>query len=120
MLFYFYLLDYFYMDDKLYLDVINLKKALIENKDVKLLNKFENEMENNDQVKVLVYQFDIAQVNYNDALKHNDPEVKYYYKKMVDCYYNLNQNDVVKQYNKQYEKVKILYDKINDLLNIKV
>ena len=39
---------------------------------------------------------------------------------MVDCYYNLNQNDVVKQYNKQYEKVKILYDKINDLLNIKV
>lgn len=120
MLFYFYLLDYFYMDDKLYIDVINLKKALMENNEVKLLNKFESEMENDDQVKLLAYQFDMAQLNYNDALKHNDPEVKNYYKKMIDCYHNLNQNDKVKQYNKQYEKVKILYDKINNLLNTKV
>lgn len=108
------------MDDKLYIDVINLKKALMEDSDVKLLNKFESEMENDDQVKLLAYQFDMAQLNYNDALKHNDPEVKNYYKKMIDCYHNLNQNDKVKQYNEQYEKVKILYVKINNLLNTKV
>ncbi len=97
-------------------DIDILKDYLNKHKDIILLNKLEKEMEDDDEVKILSYKFDMAQIAYSDSLKHNKIDNNQLFKNMINAYKLLNDHPKVKTYNNQYEKVKKIYDYINNYL----
>jgi len=73
-------------------------------------------LENSDEAKILSYKKDVAIFNYGDALKiykMNSVEALQKEKEMSKAIYNLNQNEIVKEYNKKYKEYLLVLAKIN-------
>ena len=88
--------------------------ALPEVKELERLNKFLNE---NEEVMKLAYRKDVAATKYEDALRFfgdNSNEALEARKVLYQAKLALDENELVKQYNEAYKKVRKIYDKINE------
>ena len=105
------------MEENILHAAYQLMDALKEDPRVVKLNDLEEQLNNNDEAKILSYKMDMASVEYSDALKHflnKSEEIKPYIKALQDSKIKLNELDIVKEYNKAYKDVKDLINKIND------
>ena len=105
------------MNEKLLEKVSELKdkiETLPEIVELERLNKLLND---NDEVMKLCYRKDVAATKYEDTIRYfgeNSEEAKAAQKALHQAKLDLDENDLVKQYNKQYKKVRKIYDKINE------
>ena len=96
-----------------------LKEAIEKDPRILLLNQLEKEIENNEEVMVLSYKKDVALANYEDAIKYfkdDQDKIQKAQKLLAESKYNLDIHPLVKQYNKAYLEVKLMYEEINKQL----
>lgn len=96
-----------------------LKEAIEKDPRILLLNQLEKEIENNEEVMVLSYKKDVALANYEDTIKYfkdDQDKIQKAQKLLADAKYNLDTHPLVKQYNKAYLEVKLMYEEINKQL----
>lgn len=97
----------------------NLKEEIENSPEVQELNKLDALLENDEEVMKLCYRKDVAVTNYEDALKHfgeNSKETLNAQKLLHEAKLNLDNNELVKKYNKQYTIVREMYDRINEVI----
>lgn len=97
----------------------NLKEEIENSPEVQELNKLNALLENDEEVMKLCYRKDVAVTNYEDALKHfgeNSQETLNAQKLLHEAKLNLDNNELVKKYNKQYIIVREMYDRINEVI----
>ena len=93
-----------------------LKEELKNSIEYKQLKQFEKELENNKDIKLLVYKKDMLIVKLEDILKYKDKnsvEVLMIQKEINDCLTKINSFEIVKKYNKALSEFNALLDKIN-------
>ena len=96
-----------------------LKEAIEKDPRILLLNQLEKEIENNEEVMVLSYKKDVALANYEDTIKYfkdDQDKIQKAQKLLAESKYNLDTHPLVKQYNKAYLEVKLMYEEINKQL----
>lgn len=96
-----------------------LKEAIEKDPRILLLNQLEKEIENNEEVMVLSYKKDVALANYEDTIKYfkdDQDKIQKAQKLLAESKYNLDIHPLVKQYNKAYLEVKLMYEEINKQL----
>ena len=96
-----------------------LKEAIEKDPRILLLNQLEKEIENNEEVMVLSYKKDVALANYEDTIKYfkdDQDKIQNAQKLLAESKYNLDTHPLVKQYNKAYLEVKLMYEEINKQL----
>ena len=96
-----------------------LKEAIEKDPRILLLNQLEKEIENNEEVMVLSYKKDVALANYEDTIKYfkdDQDKIQEAQKLLAESKYNLDIHPLVKQYNKAYLEVKLMYEEINKQL----
>lgn len=102
------------------LDKIDALKKEIENsEEYKELLRHNEILENSDDIKILSYRKDVAIFEYQEALKHfnkNSIEVIGKEKVMAKSIYDLNNHELVKNYNKAFASLNSIYKEINVLL----
>ena len=89
-------------------------ESLPEIIELKRLDKLLNE---NEDVMKLCYRKDVAGTKYEDAVKYfgkDSDEAIEAQKALYQAKLELDQNELVKAYNKQYKEVRKIYDKINE------
>lgn len=104
------------MNEELLNSVYVLKEAIRSSLEYKSFVKANEILESSDEVKLLSYKKDMAIVDYEDALKHynkNSIEVLNSEKNLSQAIRNLNNHQLVKEYNKAYFQLKAIYEKIN-------
>lgn len=104
------------MTESLLKKLESLKNALLNDERVILLNKIEEEMNNNEEVMKLAYQKDVALTEFEDALKHfgeSSKEVKDAQNRLYKSKLALDSHSLVKQYRLQYKEVQKIYISIN-------
>lgn len=104
------------MNESLLNDLLDLRNKVLNSEEYKNLIIKNELIEKSDDVKILSYKKDMAILKYEDALKHyskNSLEVLNEEKNMAKAIYNLNNNELVKEYNKAFEKFSAIYDEIN-------
>ena len=97
----------------------NLKDLLKNDGRIILLNQYEKEMEENEEVMRLCYLKDTANSHYNDMLKIYDKdslEVSNALKELYLRKKEFEEHPLVRRYLKQYQEVKNLYNEINNIL----
>ena len=107
------------MDDTLLNLIYDLKFILKNQKCIIDLNKVEELMENNDEIKLLAYKLDMATIAYSDALKiyeKDEDKIKPFYDSIVKANDALNSHELVKEYNILYKAVKNISKDINEVL----
>lgn len=104
------------MEQKLYDSLVHLKSVIENDDNVLELERLSKEMDENDEVKKLSYQKDIALMDYEDSLKHfskDSKEVKDAQKRLAQAKLALDEHPLVHHYLEVYSKVRQMYDKIN-------
>ena len=89
-------------------------ESLPEVIELKRLDKLLNE---NEEVMKLCYKKDIAATKFEDAVRYfgkESDEANKAQKALYQAKLELDQNELVRQYNEQYKKVRKIYDKINE------
>lgn len=107
------------MNERLLEDSIKLRNEILNSEEYKNVVIKNRLMESSDEVKILSYKKDMAIMNYEDALRHYDKnslEVIDAEKNMAQAIYNLNNHQVVKEYNKAFEELSNIYKEINSEL----
>jgi cell fate (sporulation/competence/biofilm development) regulator YlbF (YheA/YmcA/DUF963 family) len=107
------------MNEKTLNDLFELKKTIIESSEYKKVLSLNALLENSDEVKILSYKKDMAILDYEDVSKHfpkNSLEVLEKEKALAKAIYNLNNHDLVKKYNKAFEELSLIYERINSSL----
>ena len=105
------------MNEKLSEKATQLKAeidSLPEVKELERLNKLLNE---NEEVMKLCYKKDVAATKFEDAVRYfgkESDETIEAQKILYQAKLELDNNELVKAYNKQYKKVRLIYDKINE------
>lgn len=93
-----------------------LKEAINNDPRVLKLNELNKKLDNDDEVMKLAYKKDMASVSYEDALKHfgkDSKEASDAQKRLYEAKLNLDNNELVKEYNHAYKEVRELYNLIN-------
>ena len=96
-----------------------LKREITTDERLIVLNNIEKAMVENDELMRLAYKKDIAETNYNDALRHyaeNTSEVKEAQKHLFQAKSELEKHPLIREYLIAYREVRILYEEINDAL----
>lgn len=107
------------MNERLYELTYKLKEDISSDKRVLLLNKIEDELNNNDEVISLAYKKDKLSSEYSDLLsylKEDDPIVKNKQKELYEAKKQLDSLPLVIKYNKAYQDVRILLEEISNIL----
>ena len=107
------------MSKDIYNIAYELKELLANDERIKKLNSLEEKMNNDDTVIALVYQKDMACLNYSDTLNHfseKSNEAKAAQKELYEKKLALDTNEVVRDYLKAYSEVRDLYNEINRIL----
>ena len=89
-------------------------ESLPEVIELKRLDKLLNE---NEEVMKLCYKKDVAATKFEDAVRYfgkESDEAEQAQKALYQAKLELDQNELVKQYNEQYKKIRKIYDKINE------
>lgn len=104
------------MDKFLFDLVCELKNELDKDINFKKLKIIEEDIVNNDEIKILSYKKDMAIVSYEDSIVDNNFNSALSLnesKKMAKTIYNLNNHPLVKEYNLVLREVNKIYSKIN-------
>ncbi len=104
------------MDIALYNKLVQLKIAIENDERIKQLNILDEKLSCDEEVMKLAYQKDIKALEYENALKlfdNNSKEVKNAQKALYEIKFKLDSLEIVKQYNKAYKEVRMLYENIN-------
>lgn len=104
------------MNEAILNKVLSLKECLKNDERIIILNDLEKRLENDESVIALAYKKDMATTMYEDALKHyksDSEEVSIAQKNLYEAKKKLDENPLVKQYNKAYKEVWLLYKYIN-------
>lgn len=107
------------MDIKIANKCDELRKTIKNDPRVILLDEIEKKMSDDKKVMALSYRKDVAVDEYNDALNHfgEDNEITIKARqKAYEAKKNLDLHPLVKEYNKAYSEIRILYKEINDIL----
>ena len=102
------------------LELTNKLKIAIE-KDERIisLNEIEKKMNDNEEVMALSYRKDVSLDEYNEACRHfsdeSEPVVKAR-QKLANAKKELESHPLVREYLSAYQKVRILYEHINETL----
>ena len=107
------------MDNLLLEKVYALKEGIEKDPRVLKLEELDKKLSNDEEAMKLSYKKDVALSNYEDALKHfkeDSEEVKNAQKALHKAKYELDSLEIVKEYNKAYKEVRLLYEKINEEL----
>ncbi len=107
------------MEKDIYSLAVLLKEKINQQEDVIRLNELEKEMNNNDEVISLAYQKDLAASNYSDVLNHftkDSSEANNALKALYDAKKKLESHPLVREYLQTYQKVRELYEHINNEL----
>lgn len=103
------------MNDELLKEAYKFKETIENDERVTALKKAEKEMENSEEVMRLAYAFSCAQDDYNDTLRHfsmDSKEARDKQHKLYETKLALDSHPLVKEYNKKYKKVRLMYEKI--------
>ena len=93
-----------------------LKSAIDSSPEVKELERLDKLLNENEEVMRLAYRKDVCATKYEDAIRYfgqNSKEASTAQKALYQAKLDLDNNELVKQYNLQYKKVRNIYDKIN-------
>ena len=96
-----------------------LKKAIESDERIIALNKIEKEMENNEEVMALSYKKDVYLDKYNELGKYYSDDSDELIKARRDfatAKKELESHPLVREYLLKYQKVRLLYEEINDTL----
>ena len=107
------------MDEKILELTFQLKTALDNDPRIVLLNKLENEMNNNEEVMGLSYRKDMALDRYNEMAKYfkdDSEEVIKARQLLADAKKELESHPLVREYLSSYQQVRLLYEHINETL----
>ena len=105
------------MDQNLLEKANALKKEIDSLPEVKELEHLNALLDENDEVMKLAYRKDVASTKYEDAVRffgENSNEAREAQKALHQAKLELDENELVKQYNEAYKKVRKIYDKINE------
>ena len=108
-----------FMDLKIVNKCSELKETIKNDSRVAKLDEIERQMSNSEEVMALAYKKDCANDEYNDALNHfgeNNEITNEARKKLYEAKRDLDMHPLVKEYNKAYAEVRLLYKEINDIL----
>ena len=97
----------------------SLKKALDNDERISLLNESEKRMNESEEVMSLAYQKDRALDDYNEMLKYfsdDSEEVKSARKELAEAKKTLEEHELVRDYLKKYQQVRMLFERINNTL----
>ena len=85
--------------------------------EVKELERLEKLLSENEEVMKLCYKKDVAATKFEDAVRYfgkESDEAIEAQKILYQAKLELDNNELVKAYNEQYKKVRLIYDKINE------
>ena len=105
------------MNQILYEKAQKLKEEIDSSPEVIELERLNKLLNQNDEVMKLCYQKDVCATKYEDAIRYfgqNSEEARKAQKDLYQAKLALDNNELVKAYNKQYKKVRKIYDKINE------
>ena len=108
---------YIRMNQNLLDKASKLKEEINNLPEVKELERLEKLLSENEEVMKLCYKKDLCAANYEDSLRHfgdNSEETLRVQKALHQAKLELDNNELVKQYNEQYKKVREIYSKINE------
>ena len=104
------------MEEKLYLAALNLKKALENDKDVKLLLELEQKLSKNDRLLLLLNEYQTLQKELNSKLTIHDVDsfaVKDLRQALAQLKYILDTEPEIAAYNNQFKIVNAIYKTIS-------
>ena len=107
------------MDIKLYELAANLHESLEEHPDVKLLVEHEEALQKDENIVMLMKEYDTLQLEINTMLESfsiENPRVKEKCGRLFKIKYQLDNEPLVVKYKKQYNVVNKMYRKIADEL----
>lgn len=107
------------MDEKLFELSTKLKDAIQNDSRIEVLNLAENEMENDNNARILSYKMDCAVGDYNEMIRLfglDSKEAKSAQKNLYEAKKELEQLPSVRLYFNKYKDVRILYEAINKIL----
>lgn len=107
------------MEEELLKKICQLKELLDNDERVLELKTKEKIMEENEEVMVLAYRYSCRQTEYNDALKHygeSSNELLTAQKQLADSKKELESHPLVIDYLKAFQKVRELYQSIDEHL----
>ena len=105
------------MNEVLLKKVQDLKQQIDSLPEVKELERLNALLNQNEEVMKLCYRKDSCVTKYEDAVRffgENSKEANDAQKCLYQAKLALDENELVKQYNEQYKKVRKIYDKINE------
>lgn len=107
------------MEQEFFNSIFSLKEAINADERVVRLNGIDSEVKSNDEILILSYKKDLAEVNYEDALKHfseTSLEVKTAQKELYQAKLKLDEHPLTKKYNLAFKEVREMYKKMNNEL----
>ena len=107
------------MDDRVYNLSLELKELINKDERFLRLNELEKELENNEEVMRLAYLKDLANSEYNDALKiykEDDENLVKARLKLKEAKEKLDTHPLTVKYLEAYKKVRDLLLEVNDIL----
>lgn len=107
------------MDEKLLEEIYILKAMLADDERIRRLDDLSKRLDEDEEVIALAYQKDLKALDYSDALNHysrDDQNVKPFEKALFLAKYALDSHPLVKEYQAAYQKVRLLYEDINNIL----
>ena len=107
------------MNDVLLSSLEKLREAINSDPRLLKLNELDKKLNEDEDVMKLAYQKDMALLSYEDTLKHfkeDSSEAKEAQKRLHEAKLKLDLHPLVKQYNEAYKEVRLMYEKINDVL----
>ena len=105
------------MNEKLLEKVSELKAEIEKLPEVIELERLSKLLDENEEVMRLCYKKDVLATKYEDSIRYfgeNSDQAKAAQKELHQAKLALDKNELVKQYNEQYKKVRKIYDKINE------
>ena len=105
------------MNEKLLEKVVDLKKEIDSSSEVIELERLNKLLNENEEAMRLCYKKDLCVTKYEDAIRifgQNSEEASNAQKALHQAKLDLDNHELVKQYNEQYKKVRKMYDKINE------
>ena len=105
------------MDEILLKKTFDLKKEIDSLPEVIELKKISESMKVDKEVQRLVYNKDLCATKFNETVRHfgeDSAETKIAQKALFQAKLDLDNNALVKEYNKQYKIVKKIYDRVNE------
>ena len=108
---------YIRMNQNLLDKALKLKEEINSLPEVKELERLDKLLNENEEVMKLCYKKDLCAAKYEDSIRHFGDNSEYALKAqnaLHQAKLELDNNELVKQYNAQFKKVREIYNRINE------